>query len=139
MDSDRNPLNSGRTMAVGVGVIGVVGVLTVLAILFNGGGTGDGGTGTGAGSGTGTGTTMPATQSLLANQPQRPMRVTIRESSYVVNGQPVDLATLTEMAARVPEGEGPAVVVERSPTSRAKAENDLKEAMGQKSIRFAMD
>ena len=143
MQPHRPPLNSGRTMAVGVGVIGVVGVLTLLAVLFNGGGTGDGGTGTGAGAGSGagsgTGSTMPTTQSLLASQPQRPMRVTIRESSYVVNGQPMDLATLTEMAAKVPEGEGPAVVVERSPTSRAKAENDLKEALGQKSIRFAMD
>ena len=141
MAPPRGHLNSGRTMAVGVGVIGVVGVLTVLAILFNGGGSGDGGTGTGAGAGAGAGpgATQPATQSLLASQPQRPLRVTIRESSYVVNGQTVDLATLTEMAARVPEGDGPAIVVERSPTSRAKAENDLKDAMGQKSIRFAMD
>ena len=139
MEPARKPLNSGRTMAVGVGVIGVVGVVTLLAILFNGGGTGDGGAGTGAGSGAGTGTTMPATQSLLASQPQRPLRVTIREGSYVVNGQTVDLATLTELAAKVPEGDGPAVVVERSPSSRAKAENDLKETMGQKNIRFAMD
>lgn len=135
MEPHRKPLNSGRTMAVGVGVIGVVGVLTLLAVLFNDGGTGDGGAGTGAG----TGTTTPTTQMLLATQPQRPLRVTIRDSSYVVNGQSVDLATLTDLAAKVPEGEGPAVVVERSPTSRAKAENDLKEALGQKTIRFAMD
>lgn len=137
METRRRHLNSGRTMAVGVGIVGVVGVLTLLAILFNGGGSGDGGTGTGAGAGAGT--TLPATQSLLASQPQRPLRVTIRENSYVVNGQAVDLTTLTELAAKVPEGDGPAVIVERSPSSRAKAENDLKEAMGQKGIRLAMD
>src|SRR5829696_1632794 len=91
MSARRDIRRSGRTMAVGVGVIGVVGIATLLAVLFKGGGTGTGGTGTG----TGTSATMPA-QNMVPSQPQRPLKVTIRENDYVVNGRPVDLVTLTE-------------------------------------------
>jgi hypothetical protein len=121
-------------MAVGVGVIGVVGVVTLLAVLFKGGGTGTGGTGTG----TGTSATMPA-QGMVPLQPQRPLKVTIRENDYMVNGRPVDLVTLTELAQKVPAGSGPALMIERSPSSRAKAENDLKDALNKKQIPFASD
>ncbi|HZN68917.1 MAG TPA: hypothetical protein VFB66_26795 [Tepidisphaeraceae bacterium] len=129
--------SSGRTLATGLGVIAVVGAATLLAILFRGGGSGSGGTGTGAGSGTGTGTTMPATQAALPQQPQRPLKVTIQESTYLVNGQPVDLATLTQLAAKVPPGEGAAVLVDRSPTSRAKAEKDLLDSLTKQGISHA--
>ena len=139
MSARRKSLNSGRTVAVGVGVVGVVGLATLLAIFFKGGGTGDGGTGTGAGVGTGSGPTSPATQTMLAAEPQRPLRVTIRENDYVVNGRPLDLAALTEMAGKVPAGSGAAVMVERAPTSRAKAEQDLKDALTKKGISFTSD
>ena len=133
---------SGRTMAVGVGVIGVVGVVTLLAILFNGGGSGDGGTGEGAGRnteiGTGAATTGPVTPAMLTT-PVRPMKVSIRESEYLVGGRPVDLETLTDLAAKVPAGSGPAVLVERTPSSRAKAEQDLKDALQKKGITPAFD
>ena len=141
MRAARAPLNSGRTMAVGVGVVGVVGVLTLLAILFNGGGTGDGGTGEGAGRGSGTGAGNPATQTMLAQpqQPQRPMRVSIRDNNYVVNGQNHDLATLVDMATKVPPGEGAAVLVERSATSRAKAEEELFAALDKRGVKYSRD
>jgi len=125
---------SGRTMAVGVGVIGVVGIATLLAVLFKGGGTGTGGTG----SGTGTSATMPS-QNMVPSQPQRPLKVTIRENDYLVNGRPVDLVALTDLAQKVPAGAGPALMIERSPSSRAKAEQDLKDVLNKKQIPFASD
>jgi hypothetical protein len=131
--------SSGRTLATGIGVIAVVGVATLLAILFRGGGgSGDGGSGAGAGRGTGPGTS-PTTQVSLPAAPQRPLKVVIQESDYLVNGQPVDLVTLTELAGKVPPGSGPAVLVERSPSSRAKAENDLRDALNKKGITHASD
>lgn len=124
-----------RTAKMGVGAIGVVAVGTLLAILFRGGGgTGSGGTGPGGG----TGATIPATQQLVAT-PARPLKVRIRESDYVVNDRPVDLETLTQLAGKVPPGNGPAVMVERTPSSRAKAENDLRDALTKKGITFASD
>ena len=134
MSARRKSLNSGRTMAVGVGVVGVVGIATLLAILFKGGGTGTGGTG----SGTGTTTSMP-NQPMVPATPQRPLKVTIRENDYLVNGRPVDLVTLTDLAGKVPGGSGAAVMVERSPSSRAKAETDLKDALTKKGISFTSD
>ena len=143
MKTRRAPLNSGRTMAVGVGVVGVVAVATLLAIFFKGGGTGEGGTGTGTGvgtgTGTGTGTTSPTTRSMVSTEPQRPLKVTIRENDYIVNGRPVDLATLTELAEKVPPGSGAAVMVERTQSSRAKAEQDMKDALTKKGISFTSD
>lgn len=139
MSDDRGPKNGGRTMAVGVGVIAVAGLATLLAILFKGGGTGTGGTGPGAGSGTGTGLT-PTTQSLISTTNlQRPLKVTIRENDYLVNGRPVDLATLSDLASKVPAGSGAAVMVERAPSSRAKAENDLKAELTKKGVSFTTD
>jgi hypothetical protein len=134
MSSRRRPLNSGQTMRVGVGVIAVVGLATLLAILFSGGG--GGGSGTGGGTGT---STAPATQAVLPATPLRPLVVTIRENTYVVNGRTVDLDTLTDLAGKVPPGDGPAVLVQRSPTSRAKAENDLWDTLNKKGVTFAKD
>jgi hypothetical protein len=125
-------------MGAGVGLVGLVGVATLLAILFRGGGSGSGGTGDGAGRGTGPGTGNPATQAMMA-EPSRPLKVRIEESNYIVAGKTVPLDALTDLAARVPAGSGPAVLVERSPTSRAKAENDLRDALNQKGIPNASD
>jgi len=60
-------------------------------------------------------------------------------TGVITLGQTVDLVTLTDLAAKVPAGSGAAVMVERSPTSRAKAENDLKEALAKKGITFTSD
>ena len=129
----------GRTFRTGLGAIGVV-AAGILAAVFlrGGGGSGSGGTGTGAGAGSGTGASS-TTQMALPAQPQRPLKVTIRENNYLVNERPVDLVVLTELAAKVPPGTGPAVTIERSPSSRAKAENDLKDALTKKQIPFASD
>ena len=130
-----------KTMGAGVGLIGLVGIGTLLAVLFGrGGGSGSGGTGPGAGSGTGAGAGSPTTQSMLAAQPAtRPLKVTIQESDYVVAGRPMDLATVAGLAEKVPPGEGVAVMVERSPSSRAKAEQDLRDALNKKGITHASD
>lgn len=122
----------GKTMRVGLGTIGVVGLAILAAVFFRGGGSGSGG-----GAGTGTGT--PTTQTMVPAQPQRPLRITIRENDYVVNERPLDLATVTELAANVPAGSGPAVMIERSPSSRAKAETDLKDALNKKQVSFTSD
>ena len=127
-----------RTMGAGIGLIGVAGVATLLAILFRGGGgTGTGGTGTGQGTGT-RASTSPTTQTLAA-EPTRPLKVRIEESNYVVDGRQVPLESLTDLAAKVPAGSGPAVLVERALSSRAKAEKDLKEALDKKGITHASD
>jgi hypothetical protein len=128
--------SGGRTMRMGVGTIGVVGLAVLAAIFFRGGG-GSGSGGTGSGSGT-TGNS-PSTQAMLPAQPQRPLRVTIRENDYVINERPVDLVTLTELAGKVPPGTGPTVMIERTGSSRARAEQDLKDALNKKQIPFASD
>ena len=127
-----------RTMGAGIGLIGAAGVVTLLAILFRGGGTGSGGSGSGAGRGTGPGTGPATTQDVTA-EPTRPLKVKIEESNYVVDSQPLSLEGVTELAAKVPAGSGPAVLVERAPTSRAKAENDLRDALNKKGIPHASD
>jgi hypothetical protein len=122
-------------MRVGVGTIGVVALGVVAAIFFGrGGGSGSGGTGTGSG----TSSSLP-NQAMQPTPPQRPLRVTIRENGYVVNGQTVDLVSLTDMAGKVPPGSGAAVMVERSPSSRAKAEQDLKDALTKKGVSYTSD
>ena len=126
-----------KTMGAGVGLIGLVAAATVLMILFRGGG--GRGTGSGTGTGAGSGTGAPTTQTFLATQPTRPLKVTIQESNYLVSGRSIDLEAVTDLAAKVPAGSGPAVLVERSPSSRAKAENDLREALDKKSIPYASD
>jgi hypothetical protein len=129
-------------MGAGVGLIGVVGAATLLAILFRGGGSGSGTGGTGQGAGRGAGTSAggtAATQAVLATAPTRPMKVTIEESSYVVNGRRLDLEGVTELAGQVPSGDGPAVVVERPGTSRAKAEEDLFNALQKRGIPYMRD
>lgn len=124
----------GKTMRVGLGTIGVVGLAILAAVFFRGGGSGSGGGGS-----TGSGTGAPTTQTMAPAQPQRPLRITIRENNYVVNERPLDLATVAELASKVPAGSGPAVMIERSPSSRAKAETDLKDALNKKQVSFTSD
>jgi len=129
-------------MGAGVGLIGVVAVGTLLAVLFRGGGSGSGGTGgagAGSGAGPGTGTGAAATQSLAATQPSRPIKIRIDGSSYVVDGQSMDLAGVTDLAVKVPPGEGAAVIVERPGTSRAKAEEDLFAALDKRGVKYVKD
>lgn len=147
------PKNSGKTVAAGVTLAAAVGVAIVAAIFMRGGGTGDGaGSGTGPADGTGSGTgkgasgspatlTSPQTQQSPADvtAPQRPLKVTIRESAYLVDGREVDLAQLGELAAKVPEGPGVAVTIERDSTSRAKAELDLIKALDEKDLKHSSD
>jgi hypothetical protein len=128
-------------MGAGVGLIGVVGVATLLAVLFRGGGgSGTGGTGgAGAGAGSGPGSGAATTQSLVSTQPTRPMKVRIDGSNYVVDGRSMDLAGVTDLAAKVPPGEGAAVVVERPGTSRAKAEEDLFAELDKRGVKYMKD
>jgi hypothetical protein len=140
---------SGKTVAAGVTVTALVGVAVLATILMRGGGTGDGagsGTGPADGTGTGSGTATPAaftsTQPSADTPPatpQRPMKIVVRGSSYLVDGREVELAKIGELAAQVPAGSGPAVLIEHDPSSRAKAEEDLKAALNQQSIQFATD
>ena len=127
-------------MGAGIGLISVVGVATLLAILFRGGGSGSGGSGTGAGTGSGPGSGgSGTTQAVAATAPSRPMKVRIEESSYVVNGQRLDLPAVMEMVGKDPSGDGPAVVVERPGTSRAKAEEELFAALDKQGVQFMRD
>ena len=129
-----------KTMGAGVGLIGLVAAGTLLAVLFRGGGSGSGGTGEGAGRGTGPGVSgNPATQTVLATTPARPMKVRIEASSYVVNGQRLDLDAVSELATKVPPGDGPAVIIERPETSRAKAEEDLYAALQKRGVQYVRD
>src|SRR4051812_4732426 len=105
----------GRAFRAGAGTIRVVAAGTPAARFFRGGGGGSSG-----GGGTGTGSnSSPSNQPVAPAQPQRPLRVTIRENGYVVDGKTVDLVTLVGMTDKVPPGGGPAVTVQRSPSSRA--------------------
>ena len=129
-----------KTMGAGVGLIGLVAAGTLLAVLFRGGGSGSGGTGTGAGRGSGPGTaSAPTTQTLLASTPARPMKITVKASNYEVNGQSLDLNTVTELATKVPPGDGPAVIIERPETSRARAEEDLYAALQKRGVQYVRD
>ena len=61
--------------------------------------------------------------------PQRPLRVQIDGNRYLVDNREVDIPTLTQLATQVPPGDGPAVEIKRTETSRVKAEQDLKAAL----------
>ena len=141
---------SGKTMAAGVTITALVGVAVLATILMRGGGTGEGagsGTGPADGTGTGTGDATPASALQSSTQPsddapttpQRPMKIVVRGSSYVVDGREVALDQIDDLAAKVPEGPGVPVLIEHDPSSRAKAEEDLKAALNQHSIQFATD
>jgi hypothetical protein len=78
--------------------------------------------------------TASSTQKPAAQPAQRPLRVQIDGTRYLVDGKEVDLPTLTHMAAQVPPGDGPAVEVKRTESSRVKAEQDLKAALEKENL-----
>jgi hypothetical protein len=121
-------------------VVGVAAVLAAIIGLWQFGprfGWGPGGKGAGNGSGTGT---MADNTAILSSggekpqAPQRPLRVTIDSTRYLVNGKEVDLPTITQLVSKVPAGEGPAIEIKREGSSRVKAEQDLKAALDEKHV-----
>ena len=71
-----------------------------------------------------------ASSAQRAQPPQRPLRVQIDGNRYLLtDGREVDIPTLTQLAAQVPPGDGPAVEIKRAESSRVKAEQDLKAAL----------
>jgi hypothetical protein len=60
---------------------------------------------------------------------QRPLRVQIDGTRYLVDGKEVDIPTITRLASQLPAGDGPAVEIKRNETSRVKTEQDLKAAL----------
>jgi hypothetical protein len=147
----------GRTVAVGVLAVAIVGVATFLSILFGGGKGKGAGEGKGPGEGTGAnpnstvaqmtdGTARPAAQTLPAvpavvtpAEPKRPLKVTVRGSSYVVDGREIDLKAVNDLVKQVPAGDGPAVVIVPEGSARAKAEEDLKQSLTDAGVRYAME
>ena len=121
-------------VALGVGGVAVVAVVAsyflggAIGLPWGGGGEGD---------------AQP--DKPLSNQPDtskaidpstitRPLLIEISEHDYLVRGQKVDIAKILELAAAVPEGTGPAVMVRRRPDSRATAETKLIEALEDTSL-----
>lgn len=136
-------VHRGNTVAAGVVAVGVVVVGIALLIIgglpgFGGGGGGDGGEGVGNNA-VDRPDASAATRPVADAQPPRPLRVRIEESRYLVNGQSVELAALLQMAGAVPAGDGAAVMIERADTSRAKAENDLREVLDREGISYSSD
>jgi len=68
--------------------------------------------------------------------PTRPLRIVIRDREYFIASQKATLAQTLATAARVPAGSGPTVVVERSESSRASAEERLARTLEEKGIDF---
>jgi hypothetical protein len=64
-----------------------------------------------------------------AQPAQRPLRIQIDGTRYLVDGKETDLAAIAQMARQVPAGDGPAVEITRNGTSRVKAEQGLKAAL----------
>ncbi|MFP4355798.1 MAG: hypothetical protein ACLFUJ_11805 [Phycisphaerae bacterium] len=120
-----------RKVAAGVGGLGAVAAL--IAYLLGG----FLGLPFGLGSDQDSDTKQPPDQQQVEPEPQplsqadlkRPMVIEISGHQYFVQQQPVELGRLIELASAVPDGQGPAVVVRRLEDSRARAENDLKEAL----------
>ena len=65
---------------------------------------------------------------------QRPLRVQIDGTRYLVDGKEVDIPTITRLASQLPPGDGPAVEIKRNETSRVKAEQDLKSALEKQNL-----
>jgi hypothetical protein len=74
---------------------------------------------------------------LSAEQLNRPMVVEVSEHDYVILQRRVNLPRVLELAGQVPPGDGPAVEVRLRGDSRAKAENDLKEALDAADVRYS--
>jgi hypothetical protein len=61
----------------------------------------------------------------------RPLRIEIDGSTFRVGGKPVELRAIKTLVGHIPDGDGPDVKVNRLGTSRAAAENELKELLRQ--------
>jgi hypothetical protein len=98
-------------------------------------GWGPGGRGPGNGAGDDRHSVIDDSAARTASSPQppqatqRPLRVQIDGTRYLVDGKEVDIPTITRLASQLPAGDGPAVEIKRSETSRVKAEQDLKAAL----------
>lgn len=151
----RSRARPGRTVAAGVILVAVVAAGAILSMFLGGGGKGDGsGEGQGPANAPGVAAdrresdTQTASATLPSESPatplapqahQRPLRVVIRGSQYFVGEQETTLAAVKDLAAKVPEGGGPAVLIEPDQTSRARAEEELKKSLSDAKIRFAVE
>ncbi len=80
-------------------------------------------------------TTAPATRP-AATQPNvtRPLEIVIEDRAYLVAGKAVSLEEIEQMLARIPDGPGPDVMVNRRPSSRAETEVALKLKLQEKNV-----
>jgi hypothetical protein len=68
--------------------------------------------------------------------PLRPLEVMIEGRDYLVGADRCSLDGIVEMAQKVPAGEGPAVVIRRTASSRASAEESLRGLLRRTGIDF---
>lgn len=69
----------------------------------------------------------------------RPLRIEIDGESYQAGGETVTVRRIVELSGAVPDGSGPAVVIVRRESSRAKAEKTLMDALNAKKISFRFE
>jgi hypothetical protein len=66
----------------------------------------------------------------------RPLAVVIQQHDYFIAGKKNALDDVIALARKVPEGAGPAVVLQRDPTSRASTEEALERLLRENKIEF---
>ena len=64
----------------------------------------------------------------------RPLEIVIEDRAYLVAGKAVSLEEIEQMLGRIPDGPGPAVMVNRRPSSRAETEVALKLKLQEKNV-----
>ena len=126
-------------------VAAAIAFIVLAAILLGFGSNWFSGTSEGNGSSeTQTPTPPPITPAEISNPPStpavvRPMRIEIDGESCRMGEETVTVERIVELAATVPEGTGPAVVLVRKESSRAKVEKAIKDALNAKKISFRFD
>jgi|GEM_PF-2730031 len=70
-------------------------------------------------------------------EPARPLRIVVRDRDFFIAAQKTTLTEALAAAAKVPAGSGPTVVVERTASARASAEELLARSLDEKGIDFA--
>ncbi len=115
-------------------VLLVLVVVIVIGIaLFGGGGPGAGGAG---GSGTG-GAASPSTSAVVPAQPGGPVLVEVEGHRYLVGGAEVTVDRVKELAKAAGDaGSGPRVRIKKRDTSRATAEQSLRDGLQAEGISF---
>ncbi|HOD83050.1 MAG: hypothetical protein BWX88_02112 [Planctomycetes bacterium ADurb.Bin126] len=118
-----------------------IGALAYLLSYLGLGPWGGGGRKDGGPSATRPATTQPTTASTrpAATQPAtpnvtRPLEIVIEDRAYLVAGKAVSLEEIEQMLGRIPDGPGPAVMVNRRPSSRAETEVALKLKLQEKNV-----